>query len=151
MTKELQVYLGNDYTQDILVRLTAAERKKGRIVRKALRGEINGPKAGQMLGLTSREIRNLKRSLKRDGDYGITHKNHYHQPANTVPADIKEEIVRLYKKEYKTLNFSEFAAILEEKGYEVSRSSIYNFLTKKRIKSPQRKHRNLENKSQETE
>ena len=141
MTKELQAYLGSDYTQDINVRLTPTERKKGRVVRKALRGEINGPKAAKMLDLTSREIRNLKRSLKRDGDYGITHKNHYHQPANTVPSEIKDEIVRLYKKEYKNMNFSEFATILEQKGYTVSRSSIYNFLTKKRIKSPERKHK----------
>ena len=46
----------------------------------------------------------------------------------------------MYRREYRGTNFSEFARICQEQyGIEASRSTIYNFLRRGRIRSPQRK------------
>ena len=49
-------------------------------------------------------------------------------------------VCKIYRKSYRGTNFSEFARIIQEEyGVQASRSTIYNFLRKGRIRSPQRK------------
>ena len=53
---------------------------------------------------------------------------------------IRKSLASIYRKEYKGMNFTEFAKIMqEERGFEQSRSTIYNILREQRIRSPQRK------------
>ena len=71
---------------------------------------------------------------------GIIHKNKYNKPANTYDITIRKNLASIYRKEYKGTNFTEFAKIMqEERGFEQSRSTIYNILREQRIRSPQRK------------
>ncbi len=124
------------------VKLTRQERKKLRVINRLIAGEINGPKAAKMLKLTTRQIRNLKRQVLEEGEEGVVHKNHYNKPYNTYDSEISEFVVKLYRKEYRGVNFSEFARICqEEHGITASRSTIYNFLRRARIRSPQRKRK----------
>ena len=74
-----------------------------------------------------------------DGDVGIIHRNRFNKPVNTYDEDIRLELAHIYRTEYKGVNFSEFAREMQERGYEQSRSTIYNILRQKRIRSPQRK------------
>ena len=53
---------------------------------------------------------------------------------------IRTELAHIYRTEYKGVNFSKFARDMEERGYIQSRSTIYNILRQKRIRSPQRKN-----------
>ena len=70
----------------------------------------------------------------------IIHRNRYNKPVNTYDEEIRLELAHIYRTEYKGINFSEFARIMQdERGYEQSRSTIYNILRQKRIRSPQRK------------
>lgn len=124
------------------VKLTKQEKKKLRVINRLIAGEINGPKAAKMLKLTTRQIRNLKRQVLDDGNEGVVHKNHYNKPYNTYESDVYEFVVKLYRKEYRGVNFSKFARICQEEyGIAASRSTIYNFLRRSRIRSPQRKRK----------
>lgn len=121
-------------------KLTKPEKKKLKVIKRLISGEINGPKAAKLLKLTTRQIRNLKRQVLNNGDYGVVHKNHYNKPVNTYDEEIRSELAHIYRVEYKGTNFTEFARIMqEERGYNLSRSTIYNILRQKRIRSPQRK------------
>lgn len=123
-------------------KLTKEERKKLRIIKRLINKEINGPKAATMLKVTPRQIRNLKKEVLLNGDKGIIHKNRFNKPSNTYDEEIRQDIASTYKKDYKGTNFTEFSKIIqEEKGYNISRSTIYNILKQKRIKSPQRKRK----------
>ena len=62
-----------------------------------------------------------------------------HKPVNTYDQDLRYDIAHTYRVEYRGTNFSEFAKIMQEKGYDISRSTIYNILRQNRIRSPQRK------------
>ena len=121
-------------------KLSKGERKKLRVIKKLLLGEINGTEAAKKLGITTRQVRNLKRQVLNEGTEGVVHKNKNYKPYNTYDTEVSTFICKLYRREYRGKNFSEFARICQEQyGVEASRSTIYNFLRRGRIRSPQRK------------
>ncbi len=121
-------------------KLTKDEKKKLRVIKRLINKEINGPRAAKLLKVSTRQVRNLKRQVYLDGDKGIIHKNRYNKPANTYDDEIRVELAHIYRTEYKGMNFTEFAKIMQdERGFTQSRSTIYNILREKRIRSPQRK------------
>ena len=123
-----------------IVKLTKDEKKKLKVIKRLLAGEFNGTKAAEMLKITTRQVRNLKRQVLNEGDEGVVHKNKYNKPANTYDEEIRQSIAKLYRKEYKGVNFTEFAKEIQDKyEFEQSRSTIYNILREKHIRSPQRK------------
>ena len=116
------------------------EKRKLRVIKKLLLGEINGTEAAKKLDITTRQVRNLKRQVLNEGREGVVHKNKNYKPYNTYDAEISTFVCKLYRREYRGTNFSEFARICQEQyDIEASRSTIYNFLRRGRIRSPQRK------------
>lgn len=133
-------------------KLSKIERKKLRVINRLIEGEINGTKAANMLKITTRQVRNLKRQVLDEGIDGVIHKNKNYKPHNTYDTEISEFVVKLYRREYRGTNFSEFARIVQqEHGIEASRSTIYNFLRRGRIRSPQRKKKKPVKKTITTE
>jgi len=121
------------------LKLKRTEKKKLRVINRLIAGEINGTQAAKKLKLTTRQVRNLKRQVLNEGEAGVIHKNRYHKPVNTYDQTIRYEIAHTYRVEFRGTNFSEFATIMQERGYNISRSTIYNILRQSRIRSPQRK------------
>lgn len=134
MKKEVE-----EETEEKPLKLKRLEKKKLRVINRLIAGEINGPKAAKLLKVTTRQIRNLKRQVLNEGENGVIHKNRYYKPVNTYETDIRKEIAKTYRSEFKGTNFTQFARIMQERGYELSRSTIYNILRENRIRSPQRK------------
>lgn len=121
-------------------KLSKIEKKKLRVITKLIEGEINGTQAAKKLKLSTRQIRNLKRQVLNEGVDGVIHKNKNYKPYNTYDTEISTFITKLYRKEYRGTNFSAFARIVQDEyGITASRSTIYNFLRRGRIRSPQRK------------
>ena len=121
-------------------KLSKEERKKFRTIEKLLNGEINGTEAAKKLKLSTRQIRNLKRQVNEEGFDGVIHKNKQYKPYNTYDSEISTFVCKLYRREYRGTNFSAFARIVQEEyNVEASRSTIYNFLRRGHIRSPQRK------------
>ena len=130
------------YEQYLLRRkkMSAVERKKMRTIIKLINGEINGTKAAKVLKITTRQVRNLKKQVLTEGVDGVIHKNKQYKPYNTYNPELSTWICKLYRKEYRGTNFSEFARIIQDEyNVTASRSTIYNFLRRGRIRSPQRK------------
>ena len=121
------------------LKLRRLEKRKLRVINRLIAGEINGTQAAKKLKLTTRQVRNLKRQVLNEGEAGIIHKNRYHKPVNTYDQDLRYEIAHTYRVEFRGTNFTEFAKTMQERGYNVSRSTIYNILRQNRIRSPQRK------------
>jgi hypothetical protein len=121
-------------------KLSKIEKKKLRVINKLIEGEINGTQAAKKLKLSTRQIRNLKRQVLNEGVDGVIYKNKNYKPYNTYDTEVSTFITKLYRKEYRGTNFSEFARIVQDEyGVTASRSTIYNFLRRGRIRSPQRK------------
>lgn len=121
-------------------KMSQTERKKMRTIIKLINGEINGTKAAKLLKITTRQVRNLKRQVLNEGVDGVIHKNKQYKPYNTYDAELSTWVCKLYRREYRGTNFSEFARIIQDDyGVTASRSTIYNFLRRGHIRSPQRK------------
>lgn len=133
------------------LKLKKLEKKKLRVINRLIAGEINGPKAAKLLKITTRQVRNLKRQVLNKGEAGVIHKNRYYKPVNTYDESIRKEIAKTYRSEFKGTNFTEFARIIQERGYQLSRSTIYNILRENRIRSPQRKKVKRKKTSVETQ
>ncbi|HHZ17988.1 MAG TPA: hypothetical protein GX390_01750 [Acholeplasmataceae bacterium] len=125
------------------MKMNRKEKRRLRIITRLIEGEINGPKAAKMLKVTTRQIRNLKRQVLTEGAVGVVHKNRFYKPVNRYDEDMREEIAHIYRVEFRKTktNFTEFARLMQERGYDLSRSTIYNILRENRIRSPQRKRR----------
>lgn len=122
------------------IKLSRTEKKKYKVIQSLIDGEINGTQAAEKLGITTRQVRNLKRQVLEEGKSGVIHKNKNNKPYNTYDEEISIFICKLYRKSYRGTNFSEFARIVQDEyGVLASRSTIYNFLRKGHIRSPQRK------------
>ena len=125
------------------LKMNRKEKRRLRIINRLIEGEINGPKAAKMLKVTTRQIRNLKRQVLEEGEIGVVHKNSFYKPVNRYEEDMRKEIAHIYRVEFRKnkTNFTEFARIMQERGYNLSRSTIYNILRENRIRSPQRKRK----------
>lgn len=134
---EPNVTLENAETKKL--KLKRLEKKKLRVITRLINGEINGPKAAKLLKITTRQVRNLKRQVLDQGEEGVIHKNRYHKPVNTYSEDLRKELAHIYRVEFRKSNFSDFAKAMNERGYNLSRSTIYNILREQHIRSPQRK------------
>ena len=121
------------------LKLKKLEKKKLRVIKKLIAGEINGTEAAKKLKITTRQVRNLKRQVLNVGAEGVTHKNRYHKPVNTYEEELRKEIAHIYRVDFRGTNFTEFAKIMQDRGYNLSRSTIYNILRQQHIRSPQRK------------
>ena len=131
----------NEFTLDEKPKkLSKNEKKKLKIITKLIEGEINGTQAAEKLGIKTRQVRNLKRQVLNEGRDGVIHKNKNYKPYNTYDEEISVFICKTYRKNFRGTNFSEFARLMQEDyGVQASRSTIYNFLRRGHIRSPQRK------------
>lgn len=121
-------------------KLSKIEKKKLRVITKLIEGEINGTEAAKKLKISTRQVRNLKRQVLDEGIDGVVHKNKQYKPYNTYDTEISTFVCKLYRREYRGMNFSAFARLVQDEyGIKASRSTIYNFLRRGRIRSPQRK------------
>ena len=121
------------------LKLKKIEKRKLRVIRKLIAGEINGTEAAKKLKLTTRQVRNLKRQVLDTGAEGVIHKNRYHKPINTYEVETRKELAHIYRVEFRGTNFTNFAIEMQNRGYDMSRSTIYNILRQEHIRSPQRK------------
>ncbi len=121
------------------LKLKKLEKKKLRVIKKLIAGEINGTEAAKKLNITTRQVRNLKRQVLNVGAEGVIHKNRYHKPVNTYEEELRKEIAHIYRVDFRGTNFTEFAKVMQDRGYNLSRSTIYNILRQQHIRSPQRK------------
>ena len=71
----------NEFTLDEKPKkLSKNEKKKLKIITKLIEGEINGTQAAEKLGITTRQVRNLKRQVLHEGIDGVIHKNKNYKP-----------------------------------------------------------------------
>lgn len=113
------------------------------IISKTNAGYITVKEAAEALGLSQRQVQRLKKKVREMGAAGVIHKNSFHSPANKLPAEVVQEIIRLKKTElYQDANFNHFRELLaEHHGIELSYASLYQHLKQADIHSPKTRRR----------
>jgi len=58
-----------------LITLTRQEHERFQVIRRVINGELGQREAGELMGVTDRQVRNLVRKVKEKGARGLAHGN----------------------------------------------------------------------------
>ena len=103
--------------------------------------ELTAAQAGELMGLSVRQVRRLVAAYRREGVGAIAHGNRGRHPPHTVSEAVRERVVALAAGPYDGANHTHLTELLAEReGLYLSRSTVRRVLLKAGIKTP-RRHR----------
>ena len=113
-------------------RLDAVERISG--------GRLTSREAAEVLGLSMRQVRRLRRAVERRGAAGVVHGNRGRVPSNRVTEQLRARIVALRRKKYDGFNDQHFTEKLGEgEAVKISRASVQRLLREAGIGPPRKR------------
>ncbi|MGI6574562.1 MAG: ISNCY family transposase [bacterium] len=120
--------------------MTQDERNKLHIARCLLEGKMTISEAAEILGLSERQVKRIKKGVKEYGDAFVVHKNRGLKPAHALTDKIKDLVVKHRQtQKYAEANFSHFQELLEEhESIRLSKSSVYRILVENGFTSPKK-------------
>ena len=111
------------------------------VLNRVERRELTAAQAGELMGLSVRQVRRLVAAYRRDGVGAIAHGNRGRRPPHTVSEAIRERVVALAVGPYDGANHTHLTELMAEReGLYLSRSTVRRVLLKAGIKTP-RQHR----------
>ena len=119
-------------TDKEMARLIVAER--------LLEEEITVKDAAEVLGLSTRQIKRIKKKVRLNGPGATVHGNRNRKPPNAVAGNVKDLVVELKTNKYRGTNFSHFAELLAEREkITISQPTVHRILRGAGIESPKKK------------
>jgi len=126
--------------------MTNLEIKKNHWITLANEGKVTVSEAAEALGLSTRQIKRLKKGVKEKGVEAIIHGNRSKVSPKATPETIKEYLIQLkLSDKYKDANFTHFLELVKE--YEcpelaISYPNLCNIMKEAKISSP-KKHKKM--------
>jgi transposase len=115
-------------------------------MKKILNKETTIKIAAESLGLSTRQVKRIKKGYKEKGVESIIHGNLNRRPKHAIPVETKKRIIELKTSEkYSEANISHFYDLIKEdemKETKIEYVTVYKILSKAGIKS-NRKHRKV--------
>jgi len=122
-------------------RMSARQWKRLDVVERLEQGKVGTGAAAQMLGLSTRQVRRLRQSIKRLGKAAIIHGNTGRAPKNRTPEKLRVQIIELAKGKYVGFNDTHLTdKLAEEEKLKLSRASVQRILRGSGVATV-RKHR----------
>jgi len=134
--------------------MSVGEWKRLAAIEQIERGELTVKRAGELLGLSARQVRRIRRAVKRRGSQGVLHGGRGRRAHNRIAAEMRARIVRLRREKYTGFNDHHFQEKLAEvEGLVVSRATVRRVLRAAGIEAarrrrPPRHRRRRERKAQ---
>ena len=124
--------------------MTQDERNKLYIARCLIDGKMTISDAAEVLSLSERQVKRLKKGVKEHGDAFVIHKNRGRKPSHALTDEVQNLVVDHRKSDkYFRSNFSHFQELLEEhESISLSKPSVYRILVSNGFKSP-KKHKKV--------
>ena len=102
-------------------------------------GNLAVKDAARLLGLTERQLFNVRMRVEADGPRGVIHGLRGRRPVNRLPEDVRERIVSLRAEKYMGFNDSHFNDKLRLEGIKVSRATVQRVLLAAGLEAPRRR------------
>ena len=126
------------------VDLRMNEQYKYEVIKKLVDTNGNKKNAAIKLNCTVRTIDRLIVRYKEEGKAGFIHKNRNRKPASTIPAEIKNKVIDLYRTKYSDANLLHFSELLaKHEGIHVSDTTINYWLRSLDILSPKARRKTV--------
>ena len=109
-------------------------------IERLAQGALTSRETGQVLGLSVRQVRRLRRAVEKHGREGVLHGNTGRAPKHRVSAKVRARIVKLRSVKYTGFNDQHFTEKLcEVEGVKISRVSVRRVLRAAGIAAPRRR------------
>ncbi|MGH7428941.1 MAG: ISNCY family transposase, partial [Candidatus Methylomirabilaceae bacterium] len=106
------------------------------------RGELRMTEAADLLGLSTRQVRRLRRAYRRHGPKALVHGNRGRRSPRRVRDAIRKRIVRLAQTTYTGINHKHLSELLAEReGLAFSHPTIHRILREAGLRSPRHRRR----------
>lgn len=131
--------------QKELIAMTQKELSKYEIIKRLIRKEINGAEAAKQIGLSVRQVKNIKARVIKQGPKGVIHKSRG-KPSNRKISEEKiKEIKRIIRENYHDFKPS-FAAekLNENHGIKISKETSRQIMIAGKIWKPKPRKSNKE-------
>lgn len=103
-------------------------------------GKLTTREGAEVLGLSSRQVRRLRRAVERRGAAGVLHGNRGREPSNRITEELRGRIVELRRRTYEGFNDQHFTEKLSEvEGVKVSRATVQRMLRAAGIGPPRKR------------
>lgn len=123
-----------------MVTLSKKENKRAMVLAKVERREITAAQAGEVMGLSVRQVRRLLARYRQDGPAALVHGNRGRQPYHTLAPSVRTQILEMAQSKYVGFNHSHLTEKLQEvEEMAVSRSTVRRILVNSGIKSPRKR------------
>lgn len=122
------------------ITMSQKEIKRHVIIKKVLNKELNGAEAAELLALSARHIRRLKKKVKEKGARGLVHENRGRTSNRKTPDHERQKIISLIKEHY-----SDFGPLLaseklsERHQIEKNKGTIRDIMIEEGIWKPKAK------------
>jgi transposase len=116
------------------------EWKRLDVMRRLECGALTEEEASAVLGLSARQVRRVRKAVKKRGSDGIVHGNTGRAPANRLSDLQRAKIVRLARKKYVGFNDHHLTdKLVTEEHLDVSRSSVQRLLRAAGVRAVRRR------------
>jgi len=121
--------------------MSQRELQRIHVVRLTLEGRESASKGAELLGISTRQMKRLRRKMRERGVKGVLHGNRGREPWNLTAKEAVKKVLRWARGRYQGLNDTHLTEKLGEKeGLKLSRSTIRRILRQGGIAAV-RKHR----------
>ncbi len=84
-----------------MIMASQEELKRLHVIGKVVEGSVKQIEAGEVLGLSTRQVRRIVKRVKKEGDRGIVHRSRGRVSNRAYPDRVKDQAIRLYREKYK--------------------------------------------------
>ena len=129
-------------TREDMIMARQGEIKRLHVIEKVLEKVLKQVEAAEILSLSRRQIRRIVKRIRIEGGRGIVHKSRGRPSNRRIGAKIRDQVIRLYRKQYK--DFGPTLAsekLLERNGIQISDETLRKWLIEAGDWSRKRRHR----------
>jgi len=122
------------------VTLSQQELQRIKVIENAVEGRIDVAKAAELLELSTREIKRLKKRYQVKDSEWVYHGNRGKAPANRISETVRQKVVELAQGTYKGFNDTHlWEKSTKIEGLALSRASVQRILRQAGLASPQKR------------
>lgn len=123
-----------------MVTLSQREQQRVMVLNALDRGDLHMAEAGELLGMTTRQVRRLRSAYRRKGPKALVHGNRGRRSYRRVPDPIRDRLVQLAQTTYAGVNHKHLSELLAEReDLVLSHPTVHRILRTAGIRSPRRR------------
>jgi transposase len=124
-----------------VLNLTMQEAERYKVISEVEGGYLKVKEAGEILGLSERQVYRIKTRVEREGAGGVIHRSKGKKRPRWLRGRVKAKIDHLYRTKYRGFNLTHMTEFLnQEEGIKVSRESVRQILLEKGSYTKQRRY-----------